>query len=49
VRVQLTDYRTQIRAYVFDTVRAAVPRIILDDVFTVRCGAIINSSPPAIK
>lgn len=30
---RLTDYRSQIRAYVFDVVRASVPKILLDDVF----------------
>jgi hypothetical protein len=33
--LQLTDYRSQIRSYVFDVVRATVPKIILDDVFVV--------------
>jgi hypothetical protein len=35
VLLQLTDYRSQIRSYVFDVVRATVPKIILDDVFVV--------------
>jgi len=30
---QLTDHTQQIRAYVFDAVRAEVPKMILDDVF----------------
>lgn len=33
--LQLTDSSAQIRSYVFDVVRASVPNIILDDVFTV--------------
>jgi hypothetical protein len=32
---RLTDYSSQIRAYVFDVVRASVPKILLDDVFLV--------------
>lgn len=32
---RLTDYRSQIKAYVFDVVRASVPKILLDDVFLV--------------
>jgi hypothetical protein len=35
VLLQLTDYSSQIRSYVFDVVRATVPKIILDDVFVV--------------
>eukprot|EP00879_Flechtneria_rotunda_P004474 GHRR01004728.1.p1 GENE.GHRR01004728.1~~GHRR01004728.1.p1 ORF type:complete len:229 (+),score=72.94 GHRR01004728.1:183-869(+) len=30
---RLTDYRSQIKSYVFDVVRATVPKILLDDVF----------------
>ncbi|KAF6263260.1 flagellar associated protein [Scenedesmus sp. NREL 46B-D3] len=33
---RLTDYRSQIRSYVFDVVRATVPKIILDDVFVTK-------------
>ena len=33
---KLTDSRSQITSYVFDVVRSTVPKIILDDVFTVR-------------
>jgi hypothetical protein len=33
--LQLTASEMQIRSYVFDVVRATVPSIILDDVFTV--------------
>ncbi|KAF8056835.1 HIR3 [Scenedesmus sp. PABB004] len=33
---RLTDYRTQIRSYVFDVVRATVPKINLDDVFVTK-------------
>jgi hypothetical protein len=36
--LQLTDYSSQIRSYVFDVVRATVPKIILDDVFVVSGG-----------
>ena len=32
---RLTDSRSQIQSYVFDVVRATVPKMILDDVFTV--------------
>ena len=32
---KLTDSRSQITSYVFDVVRSTVPKIILDDVFTV--------------
>lgn len=31
---KLTDTRGQITSYVFDVVRATVPKLILDDVFT---------------
>lgn len=37
VHLQLTDSSAQIRSYVFDVVRASVPNINLDDVFTVSC------------
>ncbi|WIA21075.1 hypothetical protein OEZ85_005395 [Tetradesmus obliquus] len=33
---RLTDYSSQIRSYVFDVVRATVPKIILDDVFVTK-------------
>lgn len=33
---KLTDYRSQIRSYVFDVVRATVPKINLDDVFVTK-------------
>ena len=33
---KLTDPNQQMRAYVFDTVRSAVPKMILDHVFEVR-------------
>lgn len=32
---KLTDSRSQITSYVFDVVRSTVPKIYLDDVFTV--------------
>lgn len=35
VPLQLTDSSAQIRSYVFDVVRASVPNINLDEVFTV--------------
>ena len=33
---KLTDSRSQITAYVFDVVRASVPRMDLDEIFVVR-------------
>ena len=33
---KLTDSRSQITSYVFDVVRATVPKIYLDDVFTTK-------------
>ena len=33
---RLTDSRSQITSYVFDVVRATVPKIRLDDVFTTK-------------
>ena len=33
---KLTDSRSQITSYVFDVVRATVPKIFLDDVFTTK-------------
>ena len=37
---KLTDSRSQITAYVFDVVRASVPRMDLDEIFVVRHAAI---------
>lgn len=33
---KLTDSKSQIRSYVYDVVRSTVPKLALDDVFTVR-------------
>ena len=38
---KLTDSRSQITAYVFDVVRASVPRMDLDEIFVVR--AVLHS------
>lgn len=44
---RLTDYRTQIQSYVFDVVRATVPKINLDDVFVVRIIPLYQASTKA--
>jgi hypothetical protein len=39
---KLTDPEQQMRAYVFDCVRSSVPKIILDNVFEVRMGPLLD-------
>lgn len=45
---RLTDYRTQIRSYVFDVVRATVPKIELDNVFLVSLKGRRIIEPPIV-
>jgi len=45
---KLTDSRSQITSYVFDVVRATVPKIYLDDVFTTKDEIALGEPLPSI-
>jgi hypothetical protein len=46
---KLTDSRSQITSYVFDVVRATVPKIYLDDVFTTKDEIALGSYLPIMR